>query len=446
MENTNPGQAATSPPDQNAVRSAVLAEERARVATLSERGRIAGMTTEFVNQHIASGSTADQFATAVFAEMASRGGPEIRTNARVTRDAAEVLFAGASTALMHRIDQRTEITDVARPYANLHLMEMAKCYLRQNGINPDGMDKHEITRHAFFSGGGSHSTGDFPYLLANTAGKVLQAAYQAANPTYTAWTTPSTAPDFKTQTRLRIGESPALLVVPEGAEIKYGTFGEKRETFALATYGRRVAFTRQSIINDDLSAFQRVLPGFGTQVARLRNSTAYAVLTANGALADGIALFHSSHGNLAGSGGAIAIATLGTARAAMRVQKGLDAATVLNLEPKLLIVPAALETIASQFTQTAGIAPAQQTNFNPQFNRSLVVIVDGVLDANSATAWYLAADPLNAGVEFVTLEGSPNPRTETRTGWEVEGTEIKVVDDFAVAATDYRGLYKNAGA
>jgi hypothetical protein len=53
------------------------------------------------------------------------------------------------------------------------------------------------------------------------------------------------------------------------------------------------------------------------------NTAVYRVLTDNAAMSDGIALFHEDHGNLASSGGAIAVSTLSAGRLAMRTQTRL---------------------------------------------------------------------------------------------------------------------------
>ena len=44
------------------------------------------------------------------------------------------------------------------------------------------------------------------------------------------------------------------------------------------------------------------------------------------------------------------------------------------------------------------------------------------------------------------LASAPGPQISTREGWEVLGREFRVVLDFAVAVTDWRGAYRNAGA
>ena len=128
----------------------------------------------------------------------------------------------------------------------------------------------------------------------------------------------------------------------------------------------------------------------------------------------------------------------------MRLQK-TPQSVVMNLSPRYLIVPAALETLAWQFTNPP-IFPTQPSSANP-FLGELVTVVEGRLDAASATAWYLAADPMQIDtIEYCYLEGNEGVYIETRQGFDVDGMEIKARLDFAAKAIDYRGLYKNVGA
>jgi hypothetical protein len=158
---------------------------------------------------------------------------------------------------------------------------------------------------------------------------------------------------------------------------------------------------------------------------------------------DGVALFHATHNNLAGSNSAINITSLGAGRAAIRKQKGLDAAMTLNLAPRFLIVGPDLETIAQQQT-SAEYVPDVPGNVNP-FKGTLTPVVDAQI--TSATNWFLATDPnLGNTVEYSFLEGQEGVYTEQRVGFEVDGIEIKARLDFAAKALDWRGLYKNNGA
>jgi hypothetical protein len=261
---------------------------------------------------------------------------------------------------------------------------------------------------------------------------------------------------------LKAGDFPTLLQVGESGEIKLGHFTEASDTYALATYGRRLAFSRQSIINDDLNAFARVMAGYAVRLADFENALWFTLLQSGGSnhgptLGDTGQLFNATavttpggHANLTGTGTAISVASLGVGRATMRKQVSLEgqsqlpgaAPIKLNLSPRYLLVGPDIEVTALQFSTQ--IVPAQGSNVNPYAGRHEVVV-----DANisSATAWYLFADPARAAVSvYGSLQGSPGPRVESRQGFEIEGVEMKVAMDFGVAFVDFRGAYKNVGA
>jgi hypothetical protein len=70
-----------------------------------------------------------------------------------------------------------------------------------------------------------------------------------------------------------------------------------------------------------------------------------------------------------------------------------------------------------------------------------------LLDANSATAWYLAANPNSVDtIEYCYLDGAEGPVIESEVGFEVDGMSWKCRLDFAAKAIDFRGLLKSAGA
>jgi hypothetical protein len=70
-----------------------------------------------------------------------------------------------------------------------------------------------------------------------------------------------------------------------------------------------------------------------------------------------------------------------------------------------------------------------------------------VLDANSTTAWYLAADTGAGRHGRVLLAGRRRgPGRRVRSGFDVDGIKLKGRLDFAAKAIDHRGLYKNPGA
>ena len=70
-----------------------------------------------------------------------------------------------------------------------------------------------------------------------------------------------------------------------------------------------------------------------------------------------------------------------------------------------------------------------------------------MLDANSATAFYFAANNSQVDtVEITFLEGEQSPVLENEWDFDKDVYKYKVRQTFGVAAIDFRGLYKHAGA
>jgi len=169
-------------------------------------------------------------------------------------------------------------------------------------------------------------------------------------------------------------------------------------------------------------------------------------LTANPNMADGKPLFHADHGNLAAVAAAVAVESLGLARAAMRKQKALAGKAALNIVPKFIILPAQIELTVMQTIRSA-FDPAKTNNITYNPFTELTPVTDAALDASSLTSWYLAADPSQLDtIEVAFLNGQRSPYQEQRIGFDVDGLEMKVRIDTAAKALESRGLYKNAGA
>lgn len=356
--------------------------------------------------------------------------------------------AGIENAIAHRAaPQLFKLSDEGRAYRGMSLMDIAKAFLTEVRINVNGLSKQEIAGVALgmHVRTGYHTTSDFANLLADVSNKMLRAAYEAAPQTFLPISRQVTLPDFKPANRVQIGEAPSLLLVDEHGEFKRGTIGDAKEVFQLATYGRVFAITRKVLVNDDTDAFGRVATMFGRSARNLESDLVWQQFTTNPTMGDGTALFATGHANLSGTSDAISETSIGSARAGMRLQKGLDGVTLLNITPKYILVPAAKETIADRLVSPMLMA-AQSTNVNP-FAGKLQVIAEPRLDAASGVSWYVAADPSQIDiVEFAYLEGENGPTVESRVGFDIDGLEIKARHDFAAKVIDWRGLWKNPGA
>jgi hypothetical protein len=376
---------------------------------------------------------------------------------RITQDEGDTIRTAVSTAVLLRANPQglpanAPEREMSRNYRGMSLMEIGRVFLEETqGIRLRGLSRLEmagtllgLNNGMSVRAAGMHSTSDFANLLANVASKRLRAAYGAAPQTFKPWCRQSNNPDFKTKSVVQLSSAPAFKQVREGQEYSYGGLTDGVEQYALSTFGRIVAITRQTLINDDLGAFDRLPTMIGRAAADLESTTVYNVLLANAAMSDTVALFHATHGNLM-TGSAIDETNLTLADKAMRDQRSLAAKSAdreyLNLMPKYILTGSAYR-IPAQKMVTA-VTPAASSNVNV-FQNALEPITEQRITGNK---WFLLADPATIDtIEYSYLEGEEGVFTEQRIGFEVDGIELKGRLDFAAKAIDWRGMVYNPGA
>lgn len=426
---------------------AARAEERRTAAEVLSLCARHGLPQTFSSGLIARGLSLDAARAAILDELASRddagGSTQEAAPARARGDGAEDRRYGeaVASALLHRYDPaRNPLAEGAREFRGLQLIELARSVLERNGLSTRGMARMEVAREALLARS-LHSTSDFPFILANVAGKVLRTAYEGTQRTFTAWARRSVVTDFKQVSRVQLGGAPNLELVPEGAEVSYGTMGESREVYALLTYARIVGITRQVIVNDDLDAFTRIPAAFGAAAADLESDIVYSILTSNPNMADALPLFDVSRGNL-GTAGIISETSLAEAYRRFGNQRGLEGRQISVL-PRYIIVPPGVRSVEARKNVTA-VTPNAVAGVNAFAGRLEVVEEPRLMGAPDP--WFLAADPARIDtVEYAYLEGQEGVYVETRQGFEVDGVEVKARLDFAAKAIDGRGLFRNAG-
>ncbi|HWB47540.1 MAG TPA: prohead protease/major capsid protein fusion protein [Stellaceae bacterium] len=405
--------------------------------------RAANVPATFADGLIDRGLDVQSARASLFDEITRRGSQNLpAVQLGLSGDDPNVLRTRASIGLSYRLGLAGDCPAESREFAAMGLHQTLRMML--SARNEPGVwtaPVADLIERAI-------TTGDLPGLLQDSTHRLLLPAYQAAQSPVRQLFRQSSATDFRDQHRVRISEAPALEKVEEHAEITLGGFQESDESYKLATYARIVSVTFQALQNDDLGSFGRTATAMGQAAAQTENGLLIALLTANAgagpALSDGHNLFHANHGNAASAGGAIADATLTAAFLAMRQQKGLDGTTPLNLAPRYMLVPAALEITAQKELSEVRAAAVADVNV---FSGRLTLLTDARLDAISATRWYLAGDPVAVPcLEYAYLSGREGPQVDTRAGWSVLGTETRVVLSFGAGAIDYRGLYTNAGA
>lgn len=370
------------------------------------------------------------------------------------RDAAIASISVRANLIKDREEQRKALD--GNECNGLSMMELARECLRRSNIDTRGMSPVQIVGLAFTaqpsfvrSGAPSHGVSDFANILLDAANKSLMGGWTENPETFSVWTRPMNLSDFKINNLINRSNFGDLDVVPEQADYKYGTFSDVKETIQLRTYGKLFSISRQAIINDDLFAFTEVPMLMGRAAARMVGDEAYAGLTTNPTLnQDSLALFHATHGNYVSSGGsAPSVTSLDAGFTAMATRTDPGGAT-LNVRPRYLITPVALEatarTLAAATYDPAGTAGTLKPNpYSGRFD----VVSDARLDTFNAAGWFLAADPnLQPTVVVGYLNGQQTPYLEQKDAWSQDGVSFKVRMDCRAAAADFRGLYYNDGA
>ena len=427
--------AGNSPAPAVSTRAAVNAEIRDIV-------ELAGLDVAFSNELIDREATVDDARSSAFQAMRERSTRPIQTQ-RVSVgqsfDDPETRARWMGEALYSRLDPAHNLSEPARQYAYLSMPDQARESLRLRGASTMGLSNAEAVTRSL------HTTSDFSTIVGSALQRSLRKAYELTGGSVKKAARQTTAPDFRTRYKVQLSEAPTLQKVNEHGEFKSGAMAEAKESYKIDTYGVITGLTRQVMINDDVGAFADLGPRHGIAAVAFEAQTLINLLTSNGGagptMDDGAALFHSTHKNLAGSGAVIGEATLSAARLALRKQTGLSGG-LIEVAPKYLIVPPDLETTAEK--QLAALAAAKTSDVNP-FANQLTLLVENRL--TNATRWYVTADPaLIDGLEYAYLEGQAGPQIESRNGFEIDGVQIKVRDDFGCGFVEYRSWYSNPGA
>ena len=363
----------------------------------------------------------------------------------VTRDSGDTLLRGLQEGIDARCRAVKQPTDLGRQYQRMTTREMAAEYLEtMRGFSRSDvrlMGISELMERAF------HTTSDLANVLLNTANKTLARGEEEEVQTWRPLAIQSDNTDFKPNYLVQLNASIVPEKVLEDGEYKFGTMSDGKTTYQLSTYGKGLTISRQALINDDLSALDRMPAKLGAGCALLESNLVWEQLTsgASGATVtlDNKALFHADHNNT----GAGVIGITGIDAGVTKLRKQTDpAGNSLNIQAAYLIVPPELRTAALQFLYPTGYAPSTLAGVNP-FAGGMELIVEARLSADSTAMYYLAANPNRIDMlQFGYLAGEGGPTITTTEKRNPDGVEMLVRHDFYVALADHRGFYRSTGA
>lgn len=429
---------------QEDVQRAITAEHE-RFTEIDAMCARAGITGDERTALIKPGITVDAARKVVLEKtLTATPAASFRGAVEVGQESRDKFRTAAEGALIIRAGMNSRLTDVhaavgARDLAGFSLRELARESLRMAGQSVGGSPLEMVGR--------ALTSSDLPTILGNIANLSLMEGWDTSGETWQTWCATGSVSDFKIHTMARVGESDDLDEIPEDAEYKHGSESEQKEQYKVVTYGKLYNISRQAIINDELAVLTDKPRGMGEAAARKVGDLPYAVLTANAAMGDGVALFHTTtHKNLASSGAVVDVTSLGAAEAAMGLQKDIRGKRRLNIRPQFYIAPLTKKTASEQFFLTPVIGTQASPNVQNIYSGAFFTrVYDPRLDDASTTAWYLAG-PKGKTVVVFFLNGNQTPYMETQQGWNVDGVQMKVRIDAGAKAKDWKGLYKNPGA
>jgi hypothetical protein len=271
------------------------------------------------------------------------------------------------------------------------------------------------------------STSDFPGLFGDILDRQLLANYQEAPYSYSNYSKISTVNDFRLVKRIRMdGAQSALPVVPEGSEYPATTLSSSFYTFQVQKHGKRMPFTWETLIDDDLGALSDIPQRFG--VAARRSIERFATTLFTGSTGPNTTFFSTANKNQVittngalSNNPALSVPGLQSAMIVLANQKDNDGEPI-TIEAMELVVSPSQQIIAENIlnatqlwlNDAGGTANERLISQNWMKGRvrlsvnSYLPVVD---TTTGTTAWYLFASPSNGrpAIEIGFLRGHETP-------------------------------------
>jgi len=296
------------------------------------------------------------------------------------------------------------------------------------------------------------TTSDFPQLFGDVIDRMLLSAYREAPSSWTAYMKASTVRDFRSVKRFAIdGADSTLAVVPQDTEYPESSLTDEQYSYAVQKYGRRLPFSWETMVNDDLGAFRDSVERLGR--AARRTEERFATNLFVDSTGPDPTFFSAGNKNIITGNPALSIAGLQTGMTTLQTQKD-SAGEPIMVEGAILVVPPSLEVTAMNILNAIEIRPttggggtAEQTLVSGNWVRGRITLAVNyylpIIDTTKgATTWYLFADP-NVGrpaAEIGHLIGHEEPEVfvKSSNAERVGGGSDPMSGDFDTDAIAYK--------
>lgn len=449
-------------PDVSAVRSHLLTVRKNATETI-------GMAPSIR----VTGEGTDRFLADIGSAFTSRALSQIATPAPegvLSFDAVQKRRADALEKVFPKADQPKG----AEQWKNASMYDIAEEMCRSLwGINTRGMSRNDVAAIALVgperarmsgiqfrsSGAAYHNTGSFANLTLDAQNKSMMLGYTEAPST---WEGPmkrgASVDDFKNVNRFRLGSIGNLPVWNDNDNPVKASMADAKETYAVESRSLELDFSYRLLVNDDMGVLGPAPAQLGASARRTVNAFAWSLITANPIMSDGKALFletaagNRKRSNLTTGSATPTTLTLQTMKNKMRQMRGentpegAESADILNLQARYIVGPGSLDTTIMQLV-TSAFDPVASTFqiYNP--SRTLIPVIEPLLDVASTTAWYLFADPSQIDTaEIAFLKGQETPILRSDMNYKTLSQSTIILQTFGGAPMNHRGMQKHDGA
>lgn len=419
------------------------------------------------------------------------GGAQVQ----VTEDATDKRRAGMVAAMLWRGGNRAALQKYLKltddeldpgEFRSFGMFALARECCEVAGFRTRGLDDRttaaialnmrEYTQNLRASVVGSmQTTSDFPVILQDVIHKQMQVGYAMMPHTYPRWTKPVNAQDFRPHYVYRASALSQLDRLGEAAQIEYKDLPDgERGTFRLDTYANIIAITRQVMVNDDLGVLMDLAEKLGQSHQLTKEEKAFELLRMNGGKGPSVevqrksgktsnTLFHTSHANV---GGATRITPNAINADCLRMseQKDPGGNEFLGIMPRIMLVSNYLHNVSSlinrseynvwdvidgtvQGATTARVAGRVPNVAQNKFDDIIhTPRLNGTSNAAPRYSRYYFADPMMYPVFcFSYLHGVEEPMIDNFVDYNRDGRSLRIITDFGISVTDFRGAYHNPG-
>ena len=363
--------------------------------------------------------------------QASRPAPEISVKNTDTTATADVLQAAVEQAMGVEVadTKAAEIAD-KKYRGQMGLKQLYTECAHAGGWN--GYLNNGNLGEAVGAIKANFSNISLPGILSNAINKRIRAGWDYAEDSWRMIAEIVSVSDYKSFSTYALNAKGDYEEVPNGSTIPSGELAETSYTNQLKRYGLMFSIDEMDIINDDMGAINQRAFQFGRK-ASLKLNKVFWTLFQNDSN-----FFSAGNNNIVASAGALDASSLAKLVKAFRKQTDSNG-DILGYEPRILLVPAALEVEALKLYDDAEIrdnsGSKQYLTGNPwrgKFNP----VASAYLESDED--YYLLADPnIAATIQVAFLNGQQAPVVESNpTTFDTFGISYRGKFSFGVAFAD----------